>query len=126
MDNAKELLHAAVNVIIFCLAVCVLIQNVRLYHRALHTIKESYQDEILLEGSGREVDITIVTKGELIATLLQPCLEYDIEIDHQLILRSAHKKTRIEDYNIRYDTYKKTYSYDDNGAITKISYQSKR
>lgn len=118
MNQSTDVIHQAFAIFLFCIAVTILFVTYRSYITTLNHSKKIQKEDILQEQY-KDSKVITVTKGEIM-TLLFHDLEYDVEIDGNLISKSVNVKENITTYPFDFAKYIKTYAYDDNGNITRI------
>lgn len=122
MDHALDFLYQGFTTFMFCIAITVLLVEYSSYITALQTSEELLKEDIMFEQA-HTVDQGIITRGEIITCFLDT-LEYDLEINGQLISKSENVKNNISSYSIPDKQYQKSYAYDNNGNITRIIFTS--
>lgn len=124
MEHGKELIYQAVNVLIFCIAITILLNRASSYLSLIKSVKNAYNDsDALYQDEYIDIDTDYVTYDQLITSLFST-LEYDLEINGLLISKYEHTIDQIESYNIADTKYIKSYFYDSNGNVTRIIYTS--
>lgn len=130
MENGKALLIQAIETIIFCIAVTLLLIQAKQYTNILQTLNHTeqknslmYEEQKIYTDNQHEMLVESISYKGLIASLCDT-LEYDLEIDGLLISKYEHIPEHIEEYNIKEKRYRKSYAYDTCGNVTRIIYTS--
>lgn len=122
MGKVFKYIELIFDIVLFTAAIWVSITLSKSYLSMLNGSKNGLNNNILSEQS-RIVDEDIVSSSELIATLFYE-LDYDVQIDDLLISKYDHIEEFIGIYNINNKLYKRSYSYDINGSVTRVIYTS--
>lgn len=122
MGNGKELLYQAVSTILFCIAISLFFRQAASYQQLVARVKEAYQDSDALYCAEYNAS-DYVSYAELVITLCKT-LEYDVEINGELISKYDQTVDKIDSYGIANTDYQKAYAYDTNGNVTRIIYTS--
>lgn len=121
MENINKFIYNVLAILVFCIALFLLLHKTSTYHKALYHIREQISEkELYLQYNNENKEI--LTYSELIATLFQT-LDYDVQIDDQIILKTEHDLYQIEYYQIERVDYQKNYIYDNKGNILRICYR---
>lgn len=118
MNQNTDFIHQAFAIVLFCIAVTILLVTYHSYIATLNNSKKIQKEEIMFQQY-RERKENIVFKSDVITMLFHP-IEYDLEIDGYLISKTENVKKNVATYMINHDRYKKSYSYDNKGNITRI------
>ena len=121
MDNVNKLLHFTCSVFIFCIAIYLLINNIKTYHNTLSYVRDFLVKEEIYQQYYDKNEI--VSYAEVIASLFNK-LEYDIQIDDITIKRTEHDTESIKNYCIRITNYNRSYRYDNYGNMFMVIYKS--
>lgn len=126
MDNISEFLYLGFATTLFCLGIYVFFLGIGQYNSVLDKAINNYEDEYIVSMKSLEHREDIYyTRGYITALLFDP-LDYDIQIDNYLINKSFHDKSRINDYRLNSDFYKKQYIYNSEGKISKVVFTKKQ
>lgn len=126
MVNISKLLHMAVNVIIFFIAITVLYLFYRRTISLVDVSAANVADDIMLYES-YQPDTTHYTSRAELTALLMGKLEYDLDVVNvdgtYSIIAQGYKPEDLGLYPVMSNYYEKSYFYNLNGTITKIKYQ---
>jgi hypothetical protein len=119
MENVNKLMQMAFSAIIFCIGLTILFFKAKTFHSFLDEARDAQKEDVIYQQYPIENHET-VSYAELIATLMQP-LNYDIMIDTKRISAGCHTADLME-YGIQKINYRKSYLYDESGAVTMVVY----
>ncbi|NLJ90646.1 MAG: hypothetical protein GX323_07070 [Clostridiales bacterium] len=124
MENIGEFLILSFSTLLFCLGIYVFFHGYSEYNMLFKNVTTNYQEGPVLvieEEAGLTLEDEYYPKGYLVALLLKP-LDYDILLDNSLISKAHHDKSKIRDYGLDKEYYRKEYIYDNKGDISKIRF----
>ena len=121
MDHIGNFLYQSFGILLFSMGVTLLLMNDKEFYRIYDKAILEYQNSpIVSQGMMEEgEEVRYYSKGYIIALLLEP-LEYDIQINQYIINKHFHDTSKIHNYIIVDDWFKKTYQYDNEGNIERI------
>lgn len=123
MENVIKHMEQYLSVIAFLIAASLLLHQTNICLEVLKINKAALSSEIMYEQQ-YFLETDNISYAELIATLFYD-LEYDIQIDSQLISKYEHLDIDLLSNNIPKTMFSRSYTYDINGNITRVIYQSR-
>ncbi len=125
MDNISEFLYLGFATTLFCLGIYVFFLGLNEYNSVLDKGINNYEDENIVSLEAMEVKEEVYySRGYITALLLEP-LDFDIQVDNHLIDKNFHDRSKIKEYGLSSDFYKKQYIYNSEGTISKVLFTKK-